>query len=94
MPNTIQFYFQLVEKVEHVQTFQLIEINFEFVENVIFFVITLNNFTISRNRIQLNGLCNDCFTHPFHLPYAFFVISTFVSLSNDKRYFGIHEKSC
>ena len=37
MPNTIQFYFQLVEKVEHVQTFQLIEINFEFVENVIFF---------------------------------------------------------
>ena len=37
MPNTIQFYFQLVEKVEHVQTFQLIEINFEFVQNVIFF---------------------------------------------------------
>ena len=39
MPNTIQFYFQLVEKVEHVQTFQLIEINFEFVENVIFFLL-------------------------------------------------------
>ena len=30
----IQFNFQLVEKFEHVPTFQLIEINFRFVENV------------------------------------------------------------
>ena len=54
MPNTIQFYFQLVEKVEHVQTFQLIEINFQVVENVNCFVITLSNLMTSRNRIQLN----------------------------------------
>ena len=30
----IHFNFQLVDKFEHVQTFQLIEINFRFVENV------------------------------------------------------------
>ena len=51
----IHFYLQLVEKFEHIQTFQLIEINFRFVENVFFFVTTLYNLLISRNRIQLNG---------------------------------------
>ena len=51
----INFHFQLVEKFEHVQTFQLIEINFRFVESVQFFAITLHNLSISRNRIQLNG---------------------------------------
>ena len=51
----IYFYFQLVEKFEHVQTFQLIEINFWFVENVKFSAITLDNLLISRNWIQLNG---------------------------------------
>ena len=40
---------------KHVQTFQLIEINFRFFEDVIFSVITLYNLLISRNRIQLNG---------------------------------------
>ena len=40
--NTIHsFYFQLVEKFEHVQTFQLNEINFRFVENNRIFIITL-----------------------------------------------------
>ena len=47
----IHFHFQLVEKFGH----QLIEINFRFVENVKCSVITLHNFLISRNRIQLNG---------------------------------------
>ena len=42
----IQFYFQLVEKFEHVETFQLTEINFRFVENVNF-AITLHNLLIS-----------------------------------------------
>ena len=51
----IQFHFQLVEKFEHVQTFQLIEINFRFVENVKFLAITLHNLLISRNPFQLNG---------------------------------------
>ena len=56
MPNTIySFHFQLAEKFEHVQTFKLIEINFRFVENVKFLVITLHNLLISINRIQLNG---------------------------------------
>ena len=50
----INFHFQLVEKFEHVQTFQLIEINFRFVENVKLSVIKLHNLLISRNRIQLN----------------------------------------
>ena len=54
MPNTIHFHFQLVEQFEHVQTFQLIEINFRF-ENVKFLAITLHNLLISRNRIQLDG---------------------------------------
>ena len=40
----IHFHFQLVEKFEHVQTFQLIEINFQF-------AITLQNLLISINRI-------------------------------------------
>ena len=35
--------------------FQLIEINFQFVENVEFSVITLHNLLISINQIQLNG---------------------------------------
>ena len=39
----IHFHFQLIEKFEHVQTFQLIEINFSFVENVKFLAITLHN---------------------------------------------------
>ena len=51
----IHFHFQLVEKFEHVQTFQLIEINFRFVENVKFLAIALHNLLISRNRIQLKG---------------------------------------
>ena len=49
----IHFNFKLVEKFEDVQTFQLIEINFRFVENVNVPVITLYNLLISRNRIQL-----------------------------------------
>ena len=53
MPNTIHSF--LVEKFEHAQTFQLIEINFRFVENVKFLAITLHNLLISINRIQLNG---------------------------------------
>ena len=51
----IHFYFQLLEKFEHLQTFQFIEINFRFVENVIFFVATLYNLLISRNGVQFNG---------------------------------------
>ena len=58
----IHFHFQLVEKFEHVQTFQLIEINLRFVENVKFLAITLHSLLISRNRIQLNGYCNASFT--------------------------------
>ena len=50
--------FQLVEKLEHVQTFQLIEINFRFVENAKLLAITLHNLLISINRIQLNGYYN------------------------------------
>ena len=47
MPNTIHsFNFQLVEKSEHIQTFQLIEINFRFVENVSFPVITFTTYFI------------------------------------------------
>ena len=42
-------HFQLVE------TFQLVEINFRFFENVKFLAITLPHLLISRNRIQLNG---------------------------------------
>ena len=45
----IHFHFQLVEKFEHVQTFQLIEINFRFVENVKLSVIELHNLLISTN---------------------------------------------
>ena len=51
----IHFHVQLVEKFDHVQTFQLIEMNFRFVENVKFSVITLHNLLILINRIQLNG---------------------------------------
>ena len=51
----INFHFQIVEKFEHVKTFQLIEINFRFVENIKFLAITLHNLLISRNRIQLSG---------------------------------------
>ena len=51
----IHFYFHIVEKFEHPQTFQLIKINFRFVEDVTFSVITLHNLLISRNRIQLNA---------------------------------------
>ena len=51
----IHFNFQLVEKFDHVQISQLIEINFPFAENVNFPVVTLYNLLISRNRIQLNG---------------------------------------
>ena len=40
----IHFYFELVENSEHVQTFQLPEINFRSVENTNFPVITLQNF--------------------------------------------------
>ena len=58
----IHFHFQLVEKFEHVQTFQLIEINLRFVENVKFLAITLHSLLISRNRIQLNRYCNASFT--------------------------------
>ena len=47
----IIFYFQLVEKFEYAWIFQLIESNFQFVENVNFFVITLCNLLISRIRI-------------------------------------------
>ena len=54
----IHFYFQLVEKFEHVQTIHLIEMSFRFVENVKFFVIALHKLSISRNRIQINGQCN------------------------------------
>ena len=54
----IHFHFQLVEKFEHVQTFQLIEINFRFFENVKLLAITLHNLLNSRNRIQLNRWCN------------------------------------
>ena len=39
-----RFNFQLVEKFEHVETFQLIEINFRFVENVNFPVITFTTY--------------------------------------------------
>ena len=50
MPNNIHsFHFQLVEKFEHVQTFQLIEINFRFVENAKLSVIELHNLLISTN---------------------------------------------
>ena len=51
----IHFHFQLLEKFEHAQTFQLIEINFRLFENVKFLAIALHNLLISRNRIQLNG---------------------------------------
>ena len=40
----LRFNFQLVEKFEHVETFQLIEINFRFVENVNFLVITFTTY--------------------------------------------------
>ena len=40
----INFNFQLVEKFEHVQTFRLIEINFRFVENVNYPVITFTTY--------------------------------------------------
>ena len=52
----IHFYFQLVEKFEHVQTFQLIEINFRSVENVNFSVITLYKLFISRNLVDFKNL--------------------------------------
>ena len=60
MPKTINpfffsIYFQLVEKFEHVQSFQLLEINFRLAEKVNFFVIPLHNLLISRNRIRLKG---------------------------------------
>ena len=51
----IHFGFQLVEKIEHIQAFQLIEINFHFVENLKIFVITWHNLLISRNQVQLFG---------------------------------------
>ena len=51
----IYCHFQFFEKFEHVQTFELIEINFRFFENVKFSAITLHNLRTSRNRIQLNG---------------------------------------
>ena len=40
----IHFNFQLVEKFEHVHTFQLIEINFRFVGNINFPVITFTTY--------------------------------------------------
>ena len=40
----IYFNFQLVEKFEHVQTFQLIEINFRFDENVNYPVTTFTTY--------------------------------------------------
>ena len=40
----IDFKFQLVEKFQHVQTFQLIEVNFRFIENVNFPVITFTTY--------------------------------------------------
>ena len=47
----IHFYFQLLEKFVHIQTFHLTEINFQFVEDVNFPIITLYNLVISRNQI-------------------------------------------
>ena len=44
---------------------QLIQINFRCVENAIFLVITLYNFLISSDRIQLNGWCNAHFSRTF-----------------------------
>ena len=49
----LPFYIRSVEKFKHVQTFQLIEINFPFFEDAKFSVITLYNLLISRNRIQI-----------------------------------------
>ena len=40
----IPFNFQLVEKFEHVQIFQLIEVNFRFVENRNFPIITFTTY--------------------------------------------------
>ena len=74
----IHFHFQLVEKFEHVQTFQLIEINFRFVENVKFSVITLHNLSISINRIQFNGQCNarlKYFADKVHCIFCFCLVS-------------------
>ena len=51
----IHFYFQLLEKFVHIQTFHLTEINFQFVQDVNFPIITLYNLVISRNQIQLSG---------------------------------------
>ena len=52
--NTIySFLFSTVEKFEHVQTFQLIKISFQFFEKVKFFVLGYKLF-ISKNHIQLN----------------------------------------
>ena len=53
--DSFHFNFQSVEKFEHVKTFQLIEINFQFVENAKFLAITLHKLLISRNLIQLIG---------------------------------------
>ena len=44
-----------LKKFKHIQIFQLIEINFRFLEGVKFSAITLYNSLISRNQIQLNG---------------------------------------
>ena len=52
--NSFIFIFNELKSL-NVQTFQLIEINFRFVENVKFPAITLHNLLISRNRVQLNG---------------------------------------
>ena len=48
----IHFYFQIVEKFQHVQTFQLIEIN---LENFSFLLLHYN-LSILRLRIQLNAM--------------------------------------
>ena len=41
----IHFRFQLVEKFEHIQTIQLIEIKFRFVENIyIYYIVKLVHF--------------------------------------------------
>ena len=55
----IHFHFQLVEKFEHVENFQLIEINFQFVENVKFLAITLHNLLTSALITLFTTLLNE-----------------------------------
>ena len=52
----IHFSFELVQKFEQVQTFQLIEINFPFVENVIswYYIVQLVGFKLSNSVIKIH----------------------------------------